>query len=124
VTVASIVEAEVRYPPDRPYVASVYYNRLRRGMPLQADPTVAYALGQRRRLYERDYQVQSPYNTYLITGLPPGPIGSPSSASLRAALHPAVTDFFYFVARSDGKHVFSRTYREHLRAIEAVRRAQ
>ena len=122
VTLASIIEEEVRYAPDRPYVASVYYNRLHRGMPLQADPTVAYALGERRRLYERDYDVQSPYNTYLIQGLPPGPIGSPSTASILAALYPAQTDFLYFVARPDGKHVFSRTYREHLRAIREIRR--
>ncbi|UCF41165.1 MAG: endolytic transglycosylase MltG [Gemmatimonadota bacterium] len=122
VTLASIIEGEVRYAPDRPYVSSVYHNRLRRGMRLQADPTVAYALGQRRRLFERDYQVRSPYNTYVIDGLPPGPIGAPSVESLEAALYPARTDFLFFVARDDGQHVFSRTYAEHLRAIREVRR--
>jgi UPF0755 protein len=122
VTLASIIEGEVRFAPDRPYVSSVYHNRLRQGMRLQADPTVIYALGRRRRLFERDYQVRSPYNTYLIDGLPPGPIGAPSQESLEAALYPARTDFLFFVARADGQHVFSRTYAEHQRAIQEVRR--
>jgi UPF0755 protein len=121
VTLASIIEGEVRYDPDRAYVSSVYHNRLQRGMRLQADPTVIYALGERRRLFERDYQTPSPFNTYLIDGLPPGPIGVPSEASLRAALYPARTPFLYFVARSDGQHVFSRTYAEHLEAIREIR---
>ncbi len=118
---ASIVEGEVRYRPDGPLVSSVYHNRLARGMRLQADPTVIYALGRRRRLFEKDYQFSSPYNTYLIDGLPPGPIGQPSAASLEAALFPAKTDFLYFVARPDGKHVFSRTLREHGAAIREIR---
>jgi UPF0755 protein len=121
VTLASIIEGEVRHAPDRPYVSSVYHNRLADGMPLQADPTVIYALGRRRRLFERDYQTPSPYNTYLIAGLPPGPIGEPSEESLEAALYPARTDFLFFVARPDGQHVFSRTYAEHRRAIQEVR---
>ena len=121
VTLASIIEGEVRFAPDRPYVASVYHNRLRRGMRLQADPTVIYALGHRRRLFERDYRVRSPYNTYLIDRLPPGPIGQPSGASIQAALYPATTSFLYLVAQPDGRHVFSRTYREHLDAVRAVR---
>ena len=123
VTLASIIEGEVRYGPDRPFVSSVYHNRLRRGMRLQADPTVIYALQRRRRLFEKDYLYRSPYNTYLIEGLPPGPIGQPSEESLRAALYPATTDFIFFVAQSDGKHVFSRTLREHLAAIQVVRAA-
>jgi UPF0755 protein len=122
VTLASIIEGEVRHDADRSYVASVYVNRLERGMRLQADPTVIYALGTRRRLYERDYQAVSPYNTYRTVGLPPGPIGSPTAASLEAALYPARTPFLYFVARPDGQHVFSRTYAEHLRAIRQIRR--
>lgn len=122
VTLASIIEGEVRYGPDRQYVSSVYHNRLRRGMRLQADPTVIYALGERRRLYERDYQTPSPYNTYLIDGLPPGPITQPSEESLQAALYPAATDFLYLVARADGKHVFSRTLREHNTAVREIRR--
>lgn len=121
VTLASIIEGEVRYDPDRAYVSSVYHNRLRLGMRLQADPTVIYALGERRRLFERDYRTPSPFNTYLVDGLPPGPIGAPSEASLRAALYPARTPFLYFVARSDGQHIFSSTYAQHLRAIEEIR---
>jgi UPF0755 protein len=124
VTLASIVEGEVRYGPDRGYVSSVYHNRLRRGMRLQADPTVIYALGTRRRLYQRDYQFPSPYNTYLIDGLPPGPIGQPSERSMEAALYPLSTNFLYFVARPDGRHVFSRTHREHLAATREVRRIE
>lgn len=121
VVLASIIEGEVRDPRDAYYISSVYHNRLARGMRLQADPTVIYALGRRRRLYERDYQTRSPYNTYMIDGLPPNPIGQPSSASIHAALFPERTDFLFFVARPDGSHVFSRTLREHLRAISAVR---
>lgn len=121
VTLASIIEGEVRFGPDRPYVSSVYHNRLERRMRLQADPTVVYALGRRRRLFEKDYQVRSPHNTYLIDGLPPTPIGQPSSASIEAALYPERTGFLYLVARPDGKHVFSRTLREHLRAVAEVR---
>ena len=124
VTLASIIEGEVRYGPDRPYVSSVYHNRLERGMRLQADPTVAYALGERRRLFERDYLVRSPYNTYVVDGLPPGPISAPSTASIVAALYPAHTNFLYFVARPDGRHVFSRTYAEHRRAVADVRRME
>lgn len=124
VTLASIIEGEVRHDRDRRFVSSVYHNRLRRGMRLQADPTVIYALGRRRRLYEKDYQTRSPYNTYLIDGLPPGPIGSPSETSVEAALYPARTDFLYFVARPDGQHVFSRTLREHLDAVRDVRRLE
>ncbi|HKI93798.1 MAG TPA: endolytic transglycosylase MltG [Gemmatimonadales bacterium] len=122
VTLASIIEGEVKVPEDRELVSSVYHNRLSRGMRLQADPTVIYALGTRRRLYEKDYTLKSPYNTYLIDGLPPGPIGEPSVADIQAALYPAKTDYLYFVAGPNGKHIFSRTLREHLRAVNRVRR--
>jgi UPF0755 protein len=122
VTLASIIEGEVRRERDRPYVSSVYHNRLRAGWRLQADPTVVYALGRRRRLYEKDYQLRSEYNTYLIDGLPPGPINQPSVASLQAALFPADTRFFFLVAQADGQHVFSRTLREHLAAVQRIRR--
>ncbi len=121
VILASIIEGEVRDRSDSKLVASVYHNRLRRGMRLQADPTVIYSLGQRRRLFERDYSVRSPYNTYLIDGLPPGPINQPSATSIEAALAPADTEYLYFVAGSNGRHVFTRTYREHLAAIRQVR---
>ncbi len=124
VTLASIIEGEVKVPADRELVSSVYHNRLARGMRLQADPTVIYALGTRRRLYEKDYARKSPYNTYLIDGLPPGPIGEPSAADIQAALYPAKTDYLYFVAGPDGRHIFSRTLREHLRAVSRVRRLE
>lgn len=121
VTLASIIEGEVKVPSDRELVSSVYHNRLARGMRLQADPTVIYAIGHRRRLYEKDYTRPSPYNTYLIDSLPPGPIGEPSVADIQAALYPAKTDYLYFVAAPDGHHIFSRTLREHLRAVDSVR---
>jgi UPF0755 protein len=128
VTLASIVEGEARAEEDRPVIAAVYRNRLRRGMPLQADPTVQYAIelatGERKaRLYEKDYTRDSPYNTYLHPGLPPGPIGAPSRASIEAVLAPAPVPFLYFVAGPDGRHIFSRTYDEHLRAVRRIRRA-
>ena len=118
---ASVVDAEVDAHADRHYVSSVYHNRLARGMRLEADPTVIYALGERRRLFNRDYGVESPYNTYLIDGLPPHAIGQPSAASIDAALYPRNSDFLFFVAGPGGKHVFSRTYREHQSAIRAIR---
>jgi UPF0755 protein len=121
VTLASIIEAEVRYSPDLHYVSAVYHNRLRRGMLLQADPTVVYALGRRpRRVYEKTLRTPSPYNTYLHPGLPPGPISQPDSASLDAALYPASAPFLFFVAQPDGKHIFSVSYAEHLMAIRRV----
>jgi len=123
VTVASIVEAEVRYNPDRQYVAAVYLNRLRRGMKLEADPTVIYAYGRRlKRVYEKNLLIKSPYNTYLHAGLPPGPIAQPGRASLAATIHPADVPYLYFVAQPDGKHIFSVTYAEHEAAIRKVRR--
>ena len=122
VTLASIIEAEVRYGPDRPYVSAVYHNRLKRGMALQADPTVVYAHGRRlRRVWEKHLRIQSPYNTYLHPGLPPGPINQPSDSSLIAALYPAPTGYLFFVAQPDGKHVFSASYAEHLAAIKRAR---
>jgi UPF0755 protein len=125
VTLASIVEAEVRYGPDRPFISAVYHNRLRRGMRLEADPTVSYAHGRRlRRVWEKNLAVRSAYNTYLHTGLPPGPIGQPGRASVLAALYPADVPFLYFVAQSDGKHVFSVTYAEHLAAIARIKQAR
>jgi len=122
VTLASIIEAEVRYRPDRPYVSAVYHNRLKRGMALQADPTIIYAHGRRlRRVWEKQLQIRSPYNTYLNPGLPPGPITQPSDSSIIAALYPAPVGYLYFVAQPDGKHIFSATYNDHLAAIRRVR---
>jgi UPF0755 protein len=129
VTLASIVEGEARADDEREIIAGVYRNRLRIGMALQADPTVQYAISLKRgrrksRLFEKDYQFKSPYNTYLNPGLPPGPVNSPSRRSLEAALYPADVRYLYFVARPDGRHVFSRTYSEHLRAIRQIRKKQ
>jgi len=122
VTLASIIEAEVRYRPDRPYVSAVYHNRLKRGMALQADPTIVYAHGRRlRRVWEKQLQIRSPYNTYLYPGLPPGPITQPSDSSIIAALYPAPIGYLYFVAQPDGKHIFSASYADHLAAIRRVR---
>jgi UPF0755 protein len=123
VTLASIIQAEVRYAPDREYVSAVYHNRLQRGMKLEADPTVIYAYGRRlKRVFEKNLRIRSPYNTYLHAGLPPGPIGQPDTASVRAALYPAPVPFLYFVAQPDGKHIFSVTFAEHQAAIRAAHR--
>ena len=124
VILASIIEGEVRVDSDRAIVSSVYHNRLDRGMRLQADPTVIYSLGERRRLFFRDYRFQHPYNTYLINGLPPGPIGSPSAASIEAALYPAETSFLYFVADTTGEHVFAETLRGHNQNVQRVQSAR
>lgn len=122
VTLASIVEREVRKDEERPVVAAVYLNRLRIGMPLMADPTVTYALGKKPgRVLLRDLRVKSPYNTYLRAGLPPGPIASPGAASMRASVNPAKVPYRFFVAAPDGHHEFRRTYAEHLEAIRMVR---
>ena len=123
VTLASIIEAEVRYDPDRPFVAAVYHNRLRRRMRLEADPTVINAYGRRlKRVWEKNLAIASPYNTYLHAGLPPGPIGEPGRASLLAALYPAPLPFLFFVAQPDGKHIFSVTLAQHEAAIRTVKR--
>jgi UPF0755 protein len=122
-TLASIIEAESRMPAERPLVSAVYHNRLQRNMRLEADPTVAYAMGgYKGRLLYADLEIDSPYNTYRRRGLPPGPICSPGEASIRAALYPDSTaDVLYFVARGDGSHIFSRTLQEHNAAIQKVR---
>jgi UPF0755 protein len=117
VTLASIVEREALLDEERPLVASVFYNRLARGMRLESCATVIYALGgDVDRLTIQDLRVDSPYNTYVNAGLPPGPIGSPGRASLRAALDPAATDYLFFVSNGDGSHTFSRTLGGHLTA--------
>ncbi|UCG85475.1 MAG: endolytic transglycosylase MltG [Gemmatimonadota bacterium] len=121
VILASIIEGEGPHEEDRPIVSSVYNNRLARDRRLQADPTVVYALAERRRLYYKDYKLDSEFNTYRIRGLPPGPIGQPSTASIEAALFPEDTDFYYFVAQSDGRHIFSESYNEHLATIRRLR---
>ncbi|HSL71271.1 MAG TPA: endolytic transglycosylase MltG [Longimicrobiales bacterium] len=126
VTLASIVEKEAKQRAEMPTIASVYHNRLRIRYPLQADPTVQYALGSHRErlLYADIRRVKSnPYNTYEIRGLPPGPIGSPSDAAIDAVLQPANTQFLYFVAMPDGTHVFTNSLAEHNRAKRAARAA-
>ncbi len=129
VTLASIVEREAMVPQDRPLIASVYLNRLRAGIPLQADPTVQFALAAdplnvskfgywKKSLTLDDLQVQSPYNTYVSQGLPPGPIANPGLASIEAVIRPAQTDYLFFVAKPDGSHVFARTLEEHLQNVQ------
>lgn len=125
VTLASIIEKEARQRDEMPAISGVYHNRLARGYRLEADPTVQYALGthQSRLLYEHiDSTADNPYNTYRIVGLPPGPIASPSALGIDAALRPAEHNFFFFVARPDGSHVFTRNLDEHNRAKAQVRR--
>jgi UPF0755 protein len=122
VTLASIVEKEASRPDERPIVAAVYTNRLRLGMPLQADPTVIVGL-QRAGKYtgnirRDDLDFDSPYNTYRYPGLPPGPIASPGRGALEAAVQPAAVDFLYFVSRNDGSHEFARTLAEHNRNVQ------
>ncbi|NUQ50388.1 MAG: endolytic transglycosylase MltG, partial [Phycisphaerae bacterium] len=122
VTLASIIEKEARVDSERPLISAVYHNRLRRGMLLQADPTVLYALGRHAsRVLYRDLEVRSPYNTYRNAGLPPGPIASPGTASLEAALFPAGVPYLYFVAHPDGHHEFRTTLREHNEAVRRMR---
>ena len=126
VTLASLVERETPNAEERPVVAGVFYNRLRKGYPLQCDPTVQYAMemqGQPRTdVRPKDLSVNSPYNTYHHRGLPPGPIANAGEASLRAALAPAPTDYLYFVANDQGGHFFSRTLAEHTRNVARLRR--
>lgn len=124
-TMASIVEGEVQIDEERPIVAGVYYNRLRIGMLLQADPTIQYIIkdGPRRILY-RDLKIDSPYNTYKYAGLPPGPINNPGKASILAALYPAKHSYLYFVADGKGGHVFTSNQRDHQRAVREYRRIQ
>jgi len=127
VTMASIVEKETAAPEERPLVAGVYYNRLAKNMLLAADPSVIYAalLAGRYRgtIYQSDLQFDSPYNTYKYAGLPPGPIANPGVASLEAALHPAHSDFLYFVSDNNGHHRFARSPEEHARNVASYRRA-
>lgn len=124
-TMASIVEGEAVYDDERPVIAGVYYNRLRIRMPLQADPTVLYAVSDNpRRLRRSDLKVESPYNTYLRYGLPPGPINNPGRQSIIAALYPARHQFLYFVADNNGRHRFARSYEEHLRNIRLYKKAR
>jgi UPF0755 protein len=127
VTMASIIEKETAVPEERSVVASVYYNRLARNIALQADPSVIYAEllngNYAGALHHSDMQFQSAYNTYTHPGLPPGPIGNPGRSSLEAALHPAQTNYFYFVSDGNGHHRFSRSLEEHNLNVAKLRQA-
>jgi UPF0755 protein len=133
VTLASIVEREAQVPEERPIIASVFLNRLSIGLPLQADPTVQYAVATdpesvrrygywKQGLTEADLEVDSLYNTYLVSGLPPGPIANPGFASIEAVVHPAETNYLFFVAKNDGSHAFAETLEEHQRNVDRYQR--
>jgi len=126
VTLASIVELETARAEERPRIAAVFLNRLGRGMPLQTDPSIVYALKKAGRwdgnIRKRDLDIDSPYNTYRRAGLPPGPLGSPGRESIRAVLDPVDTKELYFVSRNDGTHQFSETLAEHNRAVNRYQR--
>ncbi|NIA08210.1 MAG: endolytic transglycosylase MltG [Nitrospiraceae bacterium] len=127
VILASIVEKEAMRPSERPIIASVFWNRLKKGMPLQSDPTVYYGIlvetkVNRHRLRWRDLREKTPYNTYRIKGFPAGPISNPGRASIRAVLYPARDSYLYFVSKNDGTHYFSRTLAEHNRAVDRYQR--
>jgi len=121
--VASMIEKEAYLDVERPMIASVIINRLKKGIPLQIDATIIYALGDQYNgtIYKKDLQIVSPYNTYLNKGLPPTPIAFPSLASINAACHPAVSDYYYYVAKRDGSHQFSKTLEEHEKAISEIK---
>lgn len=118
IIMASIVEREAKHSLEKPVIASVYLNRVEQKMKLQADPTVAYVLEQagknRKKIYYRDLEVDSPFNTYKYDGLPPAPICSPSVSAIEAVLNPEDTDYFFFFAGENGRHIFSQTYSQHL----------
>jgi UPF0755 protein len=118
VTLASVIEKEAVVTAEKPLISSVFHNRLRIGMPLQSDPTAVYGVRAfSGKVTKADIMRPSPYNTYLNRGLPPGPIGNPGKEAINAAQHPQKTDYFYFVARQDGTHHFSKTLDEHNRAV-------
>jgi UPF0755 protein len=128
ITIASIIEREAANPDERTTIASVYYNRIARGMPLQADPTVQFQVGTADNwwpeLTTAHLQERGRYNTYLNPNLPPGPICNPSLASIVAALQPAQTNYLFFVATGDGSHAFAQTYEEHQANIERFQQGQ
>ncbi|MBL7094271.1 endolytic transglycosylase MltG [candidate division KSB1 bacterium] len=125
-TLASIIEGEALIDSERAVISSVYHNRLQKGMLLQADPTIQYIIPDGpRRLLNKDLAIDSPYNTYIYPGLPPGPVNNPGKISIVAAISPVKTDYLYFVAKGDGSHIFSKTLSQHLRAkkdFDAYRR--
>ncbi len=126
IILASLIEKETSLPDERPLVSAVFHNRLKKRMKLDCDPTIIYALKQdgqfKDRLRTKDLQLDSPYNTYLYGGLPPGPIANPGKDSIAAALYPADKDFLFFVSKNDGSHHFSRSFREHQNAVNTFQR--
>ncbi len=125
VTLASIIEKEARRPEERPVISSVFYNRLEIQMPLAADPTVKYALERpSKTVFFDQLKVNSPYNTYKNRGLPPGPISNPGLDSIKAAIYPAKTDYLFFVAQTDGSHIFSATMAQHENARVRAKRSK
>jgi UPF0755 protein len=126
VTLASLIEKETGTPSERPLVSAVFHNRLDLGIKLMCDPTVIYAVRLLKPydgvINQSDLAVNSPYNTYLYPGLPPGPITNPGARAIEAALNPAPADYLYFVSRNDGTHIFSRDYGSHQRAVERYQR--
>jgi UPF0755 protein len=127
-TLASLIEKESGLESERNLVSAVFHNRLKIGMKLASDPTVIYAVKRIKEydgiIHRSDLQLDSPYNTYLYPGLPPGPIANPGLASIKAALHPADVDFLYFVSKNDGSHFFSRHFRDHNRAVQQYQRGK
>ena len=122
INLASIIEKEAVLDEDRPMIASVFYNRLKIGMPLQSDATIQYAFDKRKeRVMYKDLKISSPYNSYLNKGLPPTPICNPGVKSIEAALYPVDTDYLYFVATMGGKNNYSKTYKEHLKHVESYK---
>lgn len=122
-TIASLIEKEAMVDREKPIIASVIYNRLKKGMKLQIDATVLYALGYSKgRVYFKDLKVNSPYNTYIHRGLPPGPIANPGYQSILASTHPRRTDYLYYVATGKGDHIFTKTFKEHKTAKFKIRR--
>jgi UPF0755 protein len=126
ITLASMVEREAQVPEERPTIAMVYYNRLKKNMLLQCDATVQFALGKQKEILTyADLKIDSPYNTYLYKGLPPGPIANPGIKSIKAVLAPENNDYLFYVrndVKNDGSHVFTRTYQEHQDAIRQYQR--
>lgn len=127
VTIASIIEGEMLHKSEAPLISAVYHNRLKKRMPLQADPTIQYIIkGAPRRLFRSDLAKESPYNTYLHRGLPPGPVCNPGETSLNAALYPASESYLFMVSTGDGYHAFNYTFEDHIRdkaRLDSLRQA-